>query len=232
MSTRVFVVLLALFTGFQAAFWWQYHLVRPPTDVVPTPPGKSTLQALSLGDSESYFRFRAMQLQNFGDNYGRSVSLRFYDYSRLYQWLTLLDTINSRSNMLPSISTYYFSQTQNPVDVHYMVSYLYAHSKRDIPHKWWWLLQSIYLALYKINDIDLALKVAKPMIDPGVPAWAQQMVAVVHEKRGEMQDALRIMETIEANAKDITDEDLRFMRYFVEERLGKLKEMENNGAGQ
>jgi hypothetical protein len=226
MGTKFYALLLVVFTGLQGAFWWNTGAIRPATDVVPTPPGKAALQALSLGDSESYFRFRTMQLQNFGDNFGRSVSLRFYDYSRLYQWLTLLDTLNSRSNMLPSMATYYFSQTQNPTDIYYMVSYLYAHSKRDVPRKWWWLMQCIYLSLYRVNDIDLAMKVAKPMIDPAVPAWAQSMVAVVHERRGEMHDALRIMEEIEANAKDITEEDLRFMRYFVEERIQKLEAAE------
>ena len=79
----------------------------------------------------------------------------------IHQWLLLLDTLNHRSNLLPSMATYYFSQTQNPNDVHYMTNYLYVHASKDIEHKWWWLLQCIYLAMYKLNNMDLALKVAK-----------------------------------------------------------------------
>lgn len=215
-------LLLAVFLALQGAFWWDTRALRPATDVVPTPPGKSTLHALSFGDDEFYFRMNAMYLQNFGDTFGRTISLRYYDYTKLYQWLVLLDSLNSRSNMLPSMATYYFSQTQNASDVHYLTSYLKAHATRDIAHKWWWLLQGIYLAMYKLNDMDVALRMAQPMVDPSVPVWAQQMVAVVHEKRGEMEDALRIMETIRHNAADLSDQDLRYMRYFVEERLGKL----------
>lgn len=210
----------------QLAFWSHTKLIRPATDVVPTPPGQQTLQALSFGDSEFYFRFNAMYLQNFGDAFGRVISLRYYDYCNLYQWLRLLDMLNGKSNMLPSMTTYYFSQTQNTTDVRYLVNYLYMHAMSDIKNKWWWLLQSMYLSMYKVNDMDLALKVAQPMMSADVPVWAQQMVAVVHEKRGEMADALRIMENISNNATELSDQDLRYMEYFVKERLGKLEEAE------
>jgi hypothetical protein len=110
-----------------------------------------------------------------------------------------------------------------------LVDYIYEHSIRDIEHKWWWLVQAIYLAQHKLNDLDLALKVARPLVDKRVPVWAQQMAAIVHEKRGEMGDALSIMETIAKNADAIPERDLRYMQYFVKERLDrldKLKEFE------
>ena len=215
----------ALFAGLlllQVAFWWHTHLIRPETDVVPAPPGKAALQALAFGDNEFYFRAQALQLQNFGDDYGRTVSLRYYNYTNLYQWLMLLDTLDARSDMLPSMAAYYFSQTQNINDVRYLANYLYAHATQDGQHKWWWLLQGIYLAMHKIHDMDLALKLAKPMMAPGVPVWAQEMTAVVYEKRGEMDDALRIIDTIQKNADYISDRDLRFMKYFVDERIKHL----------
>ncbi len=128
--------------------------------------------------------------------------------------------------MIPSLATYYFAQTQNTEDVRYVVDYLYTHATRDVPKKWWWLLQSIYLASHKLNDMDLALKVATPMVNPEVPAFAQQMAAVVHEKRGEMEDALHVMELIQQNAKEIKDADLKYMTYFIEERLKRLEDIQ------
>jgi predicted Rdx family selenoprotein len=106
-----------------------------------------------------------------------------------------------------------------------LVNYLYEHSTRDIEHKWWWLLQSIYLAQHKLEDMDLALKVAMPLVDKRVPIWAQQMAAVVREKRGEMEDALKIMETIKDNADAIPERDLKYMIYFVKERLNRLDKL-------
>jgi hypothetical protein len=215
--------LLLCFLALQVTFWANTRHIQPDMGIVPEVPGKETLQALTFGDDQFYFRIMAFTLQNAGDTFGRFTALRFYDFNKLYHWFTLLDTLDARSNMMPSMATYYFAQTQNTPDVRYIVDYLYAHGTRDVEHKWWWLLQSIYLATHKLHDLDLALKVAKPLQNAHVPVWAREMTAVVHEKRGEMEDALAIMETIKANVENIPDSELNYMTYFVKERLGKLE---------
>ncbi len=227
MSTRLALVVLVLL---QFGYWWKTESIRPALGIVPDVPGRAAMHALAFGDDQFYFRVLAFNLQNSGDTYGRFTSLRYYDFTKLYLWFTLLDELDSRSHMIPSIATYYFSQTQNTPDVRYVVDYLYERSMRDIPRNWWWLLQSIYLAQHKLQDMDLALKVAKALVSDGVPVFAQQMAAVVHEKRGEMEDALRIMETIRDNVKEIPESDLNFMNYFVEERLNKLEEFKKSRA--
>mgnify|MGYP003394627592 CR=1 FL=1 len=221
-------IALALAVALQLGFWWQTKDIKPDMGIVPDVPGRAAVQALSFGDDEFFFRVLAFNLQNAGDTYGRFTSLRYYDMNKLYHWFTLLDEMNSVSNMMPSMACYYFSQTQNTPDVRYIVDYLYAHSTRDIANKWWWLIQSIYLAQHRLSDMDLALKVSKPLVSAGVPVWAQQMAAVVREKRGEMEDALKIMETIQANEKNIPDADLKYMTYFVEERLGMLDRLQKD----
>ena len=214
---------LTLFVCLQLGFWYRTSDIKPDMGIVPDVPGREALHALTFGDDEFYFRVLAFTLQNAGDTYGRFTSLRYYDFNKLYHWFMLLDELDSKSNMVPAMASYYFSQTQNTADVRYVVDYLYAHAMRDVAHKWWWLLQSIYLSMHKLGDMDLALKAAKPLQNDGVPVWAREMTAVVYEKRGEMDDALRIMETIKENAKDIPDADLKYMTYFVQERLKKLE---------
>jgi len=221
-------LMLVCFLGLQLGYWHETRAIKPDMAVVPNVPGKAEVKALSFGDEQFYFRVLAFMLQNAGDTYGRFTSLRYYDMFKLYHWFNVLDTLDARSDMIPSLATYYYSQTQNTPDVRYVVDYLYAHAVRDVARKWWWLVQSIYLTMHKLEDQDLALKVVTPLVDPAVPVWAQQMTAVVHEKRGEMEDALRIMEVIRNNAEEISDQDLKYMRYFVEERLEKLEKMEKN----
>ena len=218
---RTALVLLLLC---QLMVWWQVRDIRPQLDIVAEVPTHNAAQAMSLGDAEFYFRWLALNVQNSGDTYGRFTALREYDYARLYAWLELLDSLDSHSNMMPSMAAYYFSQTQKTEDIRYLVDYLYAHATRDIANKWWWLIQAGYLANHKLNDMDLTLKVSKPLLNPAVPVWAQQMLAVVHESRGEMDDALNIMEAIRDHAEHIPDADLRYMEYFVRERLHKLEE--------
>ncbi len=220
---------VAIFIVLQLCFWSQTRHITPRMDIVPDVPGKQAIKALSFGDEQFYFRVLAFDIQNAGDTFGRFTALRFYDFNKLYQWFTLLDTLDKRSNMMPSMAAYYFSQTQNTADIRYIADYLYEHGSHDIEHKWWWLLQAIYLGMHKLDDSNFALKAANQLINPKVPAFAQHMAAVVHEKRGEMNDALRIMETIRNNAENISDADLKYMTYFVKERLkriDKLKEFE------
>lgn len=215
---------LMLFAGLQAGYWVETKNIKPDLSIVPDVPGREAVQALAFGDNQFYFRTLAFMLQNAGDTFGRFTALRYYDFNKLYHWFNLLDELDARSNMIPAMATYYFAQTQNTADIRYIVDYLYTHATRDVEHKWWWLLQSIYLAMHKLEDMDLALKVATPMVNPKVPIFAQQMAAVVREKRGEMDDALAIMESIAKNADAIPEADFKYMTYFVEERLKKLDE--------
>lgn len=221
---------LLFFVGLQLGFWYKTSDIQPDMGIVPEVPGRQTLHALTFGDNEFYFRVMAFTLQNAGDTFGRFTALRYYDFNKLYHWFTLLDELDAKSNIIPSMATYYFAQTQNTPDVRYIVDYLYEHSTRDVAHKWWWLVQSIYLSLHKLDDSELALKVARPLQNDAVPVWAREMTAVVHEKRGEMDDALKIMETIKNNVDHIPQADLNYMTYFVKERLGKLQESKKFGG--
>lgn len=220
--------LLMVLVLLQLGYWYKTRDITPEMGIVPEVPGREAMHAMTFGDDQFYFRILTFNLQNAGDTFGRSTSLRYYDFNKLYLWFNLLDELDAKSNMVPAMATYYFSQTQNTADVRYVVDYLYTHSVRDVADKWWWLVQAIYLSMHKLDDKDLALKVSAPLVNKDVPAWAQQMAAVVREKRGEMEDALRIMETIKDNAKDIKDMDLKYMSYFIKERLGKLEKMRDS----
>ena len=215
-------LLLAVLVALQLGYWYKTKDVAPEMEIVPAVPGREVIHAMTFGDDQFYFRVLTFYLQNAGDTFGRFTPLRDYNFNKLYHWFNLLDELDAKSNSIPSMATYYFAQTQNTKDVRYVVDYLYIHSTRDVSTKWWWLVQAIYLSLHKLEDKDLALKVSKPLINDTVPAWAQQMAAIVREKRGEFDDALRIMETIRDNAKNIEDKDLKYMEYFVKERIGKL----------
>lgn len=199
---------------------------QPALEVVPPAPSAEAMQALSLGDSAFYFRSHALHLQNFGDSYGRFTPLKDYDYARLQRWMQGLDTLAPNAHFLPALASYYFSQTQHTPDIRYMVDFLYRHSMRDVPDNWWWLLQANYLARHKLKDLDLSLKVAQPLIHPKVPAWAQQMVAITQYNLGEYENALHIMQHISTHAEQFTDNDLKYMQYFIKERLEALEEIQ------
>ena len=193
---------------------------------MPTPPSADFLKGMSMGDEQFLFRAVALMIQNSGDTFGRFSPLKLYNYEDLEKWLFIQDTLDFRSNYMPSMCAYYFSQTQNKEDIRYLVDYIYEHSKKDVKAKWWWLMQAIYLANHKLEDKELALKVAKPLKNKDLPVMAQQLLAIVHEQRGEFDQAFDIITQIQENVDDIDEKDLRYMHYFAEERLKRLEDYE------
>lgn len=220
---RLAIAALALFVALQGAFWWHSRDIRPEMSIVPEVPGEATVRALSFGDEEAFFRLYALGLQNSGDTFGRFTALYKYDFKKLTAWFYLLGKFNNESNYLPAMATYYFSQTQNPSDVNYIIDYLDDYTKDRVKEKWWWVVQGVYLAEHKTGDLERAGQFAERLRGvQDIPIWAQQMPAFIHEKRGEFGEALVIIEEIAKHPENYTQGELNFMKYFVDERLGRL----------
>lgn len=219
--------LLIVFAILQIFYWQGTRETLPDPGIVPEVPGKIAVKALSFGDEEFYFRLLALDMQTAGDTYGRFTELYKYDFKKLYAWFTLLDTLDNQSDFIPFLASFYFSQTQHIKDNIYIVNYLYEHSWWRPQIKWWWLAQGAYIAEHKLKDIDLANKLATPLEKAtDAPLWARELPAFVHERRGEMDDALHIIESIQSNSKDLSPSELKFMTYFVKERLHRLDKLQ------
>lgn len=222
-AMRMAIGVLACVLVAQGLFWNHTRAIRPEMGIVPDVPGESTVRALSFGDEEAFFRLLALNIQNSGDTFGRFTALYKYDFNKLYHWFHLLDGLNRESSYLPAMASYYFSQTQNPSDVRYLVDYLDEYAAGRVKEKWWWVVQASYLASHKLEDSDRALAIAQELAGVrGIPIWAQQLPAFIHEQRGEFGDALAIIEGVMKHPEDYSQGELNFMRYFVDERLNRL----------
>lgn len=218
----VFVLCLAL----QGAFWNHTREIMPQMGIVPDVPGERAVRALSFGDEQAFFRLLSLNIQSSGDTFGRFTALYKYDFNRLYHWFTLLTKLDGQSNYLPSMATYYFSQTQNPNDVKYIVDFLEDYTQGREKEKWWWVAQASYLAEHKLRDTERALRIAERLRGiRGIPLWAQQLAAFIHEKRGEFGEALAIMEEILKDPSQYSQGELNFMKYFIDERLNRMEEV-------
>jgi hypothetical protein len=221
--SRIAIVFLCI----QAVFVWASMHRIPDLGIVPEPASAEELQLLSFGDSQLLFRIMGFRLNNTGDTFGRFSKLSEYNMENIHHWFSKLDALDGRANHLPAMAAYYFSQTQNKPDVIHLVDYLYEHSYHRPQEKWWWLTQAVYMAIHKLKDDTLALKIAKPLEGvKGIPYWAQQMPAFVHEKRGEFEDASIIMQNILKDDPNLTQGELNYIQYFMEDRLKRLKEVE------
>jgi hypothetical protein len=218
-------IALYLFLALQVTAWFYMKQYTPNLKIVPDVPSKLSVKAISLGDEQFYFRTLAFKLQNAGDTFGQFTALKDYNYNKLYHWFSLLDTLDERSNFVPALAGYYFSQTQNVPDTRYVVQYLNEHASRDLYNKWWWMGQAVYIANHKLKDKELALELAYKLASTprdDIPLWVKQMPAFIHEQRGEEAQALQIIAHVLDNVEDIDDGELNFMSYFITDRLKRF----------
>ena len=187
-SHKIFFWLFILTFSCQIFFWHKTENIKPRFDIVPPAPSPYFTAAASLGDKEFLFRALATRLQNSGDVFAGFIALKNYDYARIYQWLTALDGLNSKSDYTPALASYYYAQTQRKSDNKYIVNYLDEHASKDIDAKWWWLIQAIYIAQRDLHDLPRALELAKKMSQnnaKNAPLWTKQMPAFIYEEMGE-----------------------------------------------
>lgn len=219
----------------QIFFWFKTESIKPSVYIVPPLPSKYSIEALSLGDKEFYFRVLAMKIQNAGDTFGRFTAFKEYDYEKLYQWWKILDSLNNKSNLIPALASYYYSQTQNVKDNIYVVRYLDEHSESDLDKNWWWMYQAIYISDLILKDHQLALKLAYKLSKADVkeaPLWIKNIPAFIHSRHGEDCQAFaiisRLLKENENGTHKIKAEDLSFMNHFIKERLYNLQKKRFN----
>lgn len=223
-SSLIFVILLLCI---QIALWSQTRQVMPKLGILDQLPSESTAKLASIADDQLYFRMAAIGLQNAGDSFGRFTALREYDYKLLLDWMIFMDKFDKSSHFLPAIGSYYYSNTQNKGDNKYVIQYLENRYDRNPVENWWWLSQGVHIALHRMEDRKLALRLAHKLSTTPyekIPRWAQQMPAFILEQMGEREQALAVIKDLAERFDNYSQGELNFMNYFVKNRLGFLQE--------
>jgi hypothetical protein len=213
------------FLALQMMFWSYGTDILPKLGIVPPLPSEKESAALSFGDNQLYFRQLGLTVQMSGDTFGRSTPLKDYDYPKLEKWFKFLDTLDNKSELMPSAAAYYFSRSQHPQDVKYVLNYLEDRSFKDPEYNWWWLSQAIYLANDVLKDKQRAIKIAHVLheVKGDIPIWARQMEAFLQEDIGDKKAAKAIMcETFRTlgSGQNIEEKELDFMMVYFKHRLG------------
>lgn len=218
-------VFLFLFLGLNAAFWWGGRDVYAKWTGVPPVPGLTGASLLTLGDPQFSFRFLALTLQNLGDSGGQYTAVKDYDYQKLGKWFWLLHELDPASDHVPMIAAYYFGLVTDPAKVAVLVDYLGTVGQSPAGEKWRWLAHAVFLARYRMNDLDRALDLSYKLsrLEPvghELPIWARQMPAFVLNARGEKEGAEHVVLSLLAEGENLDPKEVNFMKSFLVERLG------------
>lgn len=228
---RLFFWLFVIAFLAQVFFWKKTESIRLAYEIVPEAPSNSAIKILSFGDDQFLFRILASRLQNMGDVFAGFVSLKKYDYLRLYNWMNKLDNLDNNSRLIPSLASYYFSNNDNEKNLRLIVKYLDEHSSKNIDKHWWWLFQATEIARKNIKDLDLAMSLAQKLANnetQDAPFWTKQILAFIARDRGDDCLAFQVINKLilesENGTRQIKVNEMNFMRHFININLKKLKQ--------
>ncbi len=213
------------FLGLNFLFWIGSSDIYARWDGVPPVPTRDGALMMTLGDSEFSYRFGAITLQNLGDTGGQTTPLKDYDYQALKGWFWLLNDLDPASDDVPMLAAYYFGATRSPKDAAVLVDYLGKIGQNEAGSKWRWLVQAIFMARHRMNNLqvalDLAYKLAKmnPAGDT-LPEWARQMPAFVLKEQGDRQAARKVVEDLLLSSQNFHPNEVNFMKSYLMEQLG------------
>lgn len=218
-------LLLGAVLAVNAALWFGSRHIYAKWDGIPPVPTRRGAVMMALGDPQFAYRLGAITLQNLGDSGGRVTPIRSYDYGRLGEWFTLLDTLDPASDHVPMLAAYYFGATRVPDDIRVVVNYLSLAGARPVGSKWRWLVHAVFLSRHRLGDLQLALDLAyklskMELVDDVMPAWARQMPAFVLKEKGDREDARKIVTELLLTGHGFHPNEVNFMRGYLIDELG------------
>lgn len=230
---RVLWACMALVMAMTLSLWFYGYSFRERWMNVPPAPSGFSATASVLGDAQMAYRVYGLMLQNMGDYGGHTANLREYDYNALGTWLNMLDLLDPRSDYVPLLAAFYFGgATDVPEKLPPLVEYLRRAGSSAEGEKWRWLAQAVYIARYRMNDMDKALSLAQELAEnksPNLPAWAKNMPALILSARGEKEAAYALLlEILRTQADTLSPYEVTFTLDMMCNRLQTPEQADAN----
>ena len=219
----IFYILLLATLAAQVGVWTQLRTKQAAWGNVPPAPSERVATMWMLGDRQMAYRTIGIMLQNMGDSGGRVTRLQDYNYTRLGRWFMLEHALDERSNFMPLLAAYYFGATPEAKDLDPVIDYLSLVGESSYSAKWRWLSQAVYLARFKQNDQDKALRLSYKLADmykPGMPAWVVQMPAFILAQKGDQEAAYDLaIQILKDDSQNMHPNEINFMVDYICHRI-------------
>lgn len=222
--TQAYLVLFCIL-ALNVALWSASRHVRAKWGGVPPAPSEKTAASMTLSDRQFAYRVGALTLQNIGDTGGRSTAFKYYDYNKLKAWFNVLLKLDKTSDHVPMAAAFYFGAIPSGKEqIQIIVDYLAEVGQNTDEDKWRWLAHAIYLARYKLDDIDQAFELSLILsemepIGDALPLWAKQMHVFIRKARGEKEAARSLLEALLLTDPNLSPNERNFVRSYLVEQL-------------
>ncbi|MEQ8230469.1 MAG: hypothetical protein RLW61_15430 [Gammaproteobacteria bacterium] len=229
---RALFVLLAVSIVLQLA----WGVSRPPpasrSDALPPAPPVALLEVAALGEPGVLARLLMLWLQAFDYQAGASLPYAALDYARLEDWLARMLELDPAFQSPLLAASRLYGEVADDARQRRMIDFVRRHYRDDPARRWPWLAHAVYLARHRLDDLPLALALARELAaaPPAaqLPSWARQMHIFVLADMGELESARVLLGgLIESGAVRDPHE-----RWFLGQRLAELeRQLEADSEG-
>jgi hypothetical protein len=180
------------------------------------PLASSTYRVASIGSNQLLSYLLAIQLQLHDNQSGKHIRYEQLDYQKLARWLDQINDLNIQSEYPAMLASRVYSQTTDRQKMRLMIDFIQRVFVQNSQLHWRRMTEATILAKHKLDDLELALSLAKQLtnqpVDVAMPHWARDMQFILLGDLNEFEAGIAIIAALlESGSIDDPDEQ-RFLK--------------------
>lgn len=193
--------------------------LRADYQALDSPLSTAIYSGIAMGSQQLFGYLLAIRLQLHDNQAGRHFSYRRIDYEILVDWLDRISDLSQGSEYPMLLATRIYSSTRDHDRLRRMLAFIERRFKDDPQKHWRRLAEACLLAKHKLDDLDLALRLAEQLaLQPQsvqMPQWARDFRFLLLADLNEFEAAIAIIQAL-LQTDSISDPD---EKRFLQEKL-------------
>jgi hypothetical protein len=186
-------------------------------------------RSVAMGSDKLWSYLLLLKVQLHDNQRGRHENYKNLDYKTLSDWLLTLSRLNPDYDYPAFLAARVYSQVGDRDKIRDMISVIEQLFEQNPALHWRRMTEACLLAKHQLNDLDLALALAKKVASLPksieLPYWARDMRLILLDDLNQLQSAQILISSM-LQSGSITDTDeLRFLK----QRLLKIQQQMSEG---
>lgn len=221
-SLFIFILLAIVFQV--SISWFESNKKKPLYKALEPALTQNTYQLLSLNSISLMAHMLTIKLQLHDNQQGQHISYKYLSYPMLSQWLVRLQALNNASEYSALLAVRVFSNTRDKKQLRIMLETVITLFESNPQNNWRWMAEGAVIAKYHLQDIELALTMAKTLSrlskKHSIPSWARDLEFIMMEELNLLEAAMYVVEQSLLDKSQMHPDEKRFL----EHRLLVLKQ--------
>jgi hypothetical protein len=181
-------------------------------------------RGLAMGSEQLFGHLLAIRLQLHDNQVGRHFNYNKIDYGLLIDWLDRISEISPATEYPMLLASRVYTTTRDPEQLRQILGFIERRFDDDPQLHWRRLTEASLTAKYKLDDLDLALQLARKLTrlpaSVAMPHWARDFEFLLLTELNELESAIAVIQALlKTEAVDDPDE-----RRFLQGKLLDLRQ--------